>query len=201
MKNIRFWAYTSAFLSLVISLAIVGYWICSVNELKVVNLNTFVGVTVALLGMIVTLAVAWQIYNAIEMRNKIEELKTLEAKFKEQNESIKRLRHLTGWHINYLYALGAEDSGETVHAVRFIMAAIRELLKAPSQSDIDQLFIGMKRMVNKISLNTEYNSNRYNDILRINEQIQAVDNYCLIKSRYEPLYGEFISKLKIKSDF
>ena len=90
MKNIRFWAYTSAFLSLVISLAIVGYWICSVNELKVVNLNTFVGVTVALLGLILTLAIAWQIYNAVDMKNKVEELKQLEDRIKKQEKSFEK---------------------------------------------------------------------------------------------------------------
>ena len=92
MKNLRFWAYTSAFLSIVISLAMIGFWISGVWELKVVNLNTFVGVTVSLLAIIVTLAIAWQIYNAVDMKNKVEELKQLEGQLEEQKKSFDQFK-------------------------------------------------------------------------------------------------------------
>lgn len=74
MKKISF-ANICACASLFISMVLLVLWCCNVGGFTVVSLDSFVGVIVALLAIIVTLAVAWQIYNAIDIRNKIDELK------------------------------------------------------------------------------------------------------------------------------
>ena len=196
MKNIRFWAYFSAFLSLVISLAIVGYWICSVHELKVVNLNTFVGVTVALLGMIVTLAIAWQIYNAVDMKSKIEELKQLEVKFKEQEMCLAQQNFSSGSHINRLSGISAYHAGEMEHAFRFMLSGFINELQLAKPRDIDYFLMMMEQIVNKIPAQAKYVASRYDNIIGMNEQIKSLDNYEFIKVRYESIYDKFISKVK-----
>ena len=73
MKNTR--------LSLILSIiAIVGVlsvwalWIFGSLQVSVVDLGSFVGVIVALLAIIVTIILGWQIINAVEIRAKIKEL-------------------------------------------------------------------------------------------------------------------------------
>ena len=84
-------AHICAYLSLAISITMLVLWCCNVGGFSVVSLDSFVGVIVALLAIVVTLAVGWQIFNSIEIRNRIEKLDALEEKYREhdkKNESI-----------------------------------------------------------------------------------------------------------------
>lgn len=58
-------------LSLVGVLSILGLWIFGSLKLSVVSLDTFIGVIVALLAIVFTVIVGWQIVNAIDMREKM----------------------------------------------------------------------------------------------------------------------------------
>ena len=51
-----------------------GLWLFRGINLSVVSLDTFIGVIVALLAIIFTVIVGWQIINAIEMRDRMAEL-------------------------------------------------------------------------------------------------------------------------------
>ena len=72
MKKWSF-AHICAFLSLAISVTMLVLWCCNVGGFTVVSLDSFVGVIVALLAIVVTLAVGWQIYNRIDFKNRIKE--------------------------------------------------------------------------------------------------------------------------------
>ena len=74
-------AHICAYLSLAISITMLVLWCCNVGGFTVVNLDSFVGVIVALLAIVVTLAIGWQIFNSIEIRNKIESLLEPPQKF------------------------------------------------------------------------------------------------------------------------
>ena len=69
-------------------LSVWGLWLFGSIELSVVSLDTFIGVIVALLAIIFTVIVGWQIINAIEMRDKLAELE------KRQNDLIDNERIL-----------------------------------------------------------------------------------------------------------
>ena len=56
-----------AYLALLFSVVTILLWICNVGGFTVVSLDTFVGVIVALLAIIVTFVIGWQIYNAIDI--------------------------------------------------------------------------------------------------------------------------------------
>lgn len=199
MKNIRFWAYFSAFLSLVISLAIVGYWICSVHELKVVNLNTFVGVTVALLGMIVTLAIAWQIYNAVDMKSKIEELKQLENKIKEQEESFKKFNlEATRDMSSLAWGLMMEHK-DLLKAFCFYFASLEASIQL-DDSDFDFNMDVLEKMIKEMEDIKDIDTKDVDDIKEIDKRIRTFSNYKHIKRRYEPLFNELISKLEKKEE-
>ena len=65
-------------LSLIAILGVIsvwGLWLCESFEFSVVSLDSFVGVIVALLAIIVTVAIGYQIINAIEVKDEIKQLK------------------------------------------------------------------------------------------------------------------------------
>lgn len=62
-------------LSIVGVLSIWGLWLFGTMKLSAVSLETFIGVIVALLAIIFTVIVGWQIVNAIEMRDEVKELR------------------------------------------------------------------------------------------------------------------------------
>lgn len=194
MKSIRFWAYFSAFFSLVLSFAMIGYWICDVRDLKVVNLNTFVGVTVALLGMIVTLAIAWQIYNAVEMRSKIEELRQLEDKFKEQEKSLEQFSHKTVNNINKLVAWEFLKDKIYLKAFYYYLSALDASVQMDDSDDINVLLETMAKICEESIELTD--AKILEDIKKTNNHFKSVPSYRFIKDRYEPIYNRFISKVE-----
>ena len=83
-------AHICAYISLGISITLLVLWCCNVGGFTVVNLDSFVGVIVALLAIVVTLAVGWQIYNSFEIKGKIEELSALKEIINVQEKTIKQ---------------------------------------------------------------------------------------------------------------
>ena len=56
-------------ISIVGVLSIWGLWLFGTMKLSVVSLDTFIGVIIALLAIIFTIIIGWQIINTIEIRN------------------------------------------------------------------------------------------------------------------------------------
>ena len=61
-------------ISIVGVLSICGLWLFGAMKLSVVSLDTFIGVIVALLAIIFTIIIGWQIINTIEIRNWMKQL-------------------------------------------------------------------------------------------------------------------------------
>ncbi len=187
MKNLRFWAYTSAFLSIVISLAMIGFWISGVWELKVVNLNTFVGVTVSLLAIIVTLAIAWQIYNAVDMKNKVEELKQLEGQLEEQKKSFDQFKLETTRDLyGVVWAIIPNDKNDPFAFLCLLSALEAEIqLEEPNQHD--DILDSMESLIETINESIEIETKELDEIKEQDKKLRSHSNYKFIKRRYEPL--------------
>ena len=91
-------AHICAYLSLRISVTMLVLWCCNVGGFTVVSLDSFVGVIVTLLAIIVTLAIGWQIYNVFEIKAQLKETNILKEKLniqeKENEKQICQIRHL-----------------------------------------------------------------------------------------------------------
>ena len=78
-------------IALVVSLAIVCVWIFSVDELSVVNSDTFMSAIIGVLGVLFTILMGWNIYSVIDVRQYKEEMnKTLEEIKKKTEEMNKK---------------------------------------------------------------------------------------------------------------
>ncbi len=73
ITNKSTWAILLSIVAILMCLLAFGLWIFEVIPHSVVMPETFIGVCVALMGVIVTVAVGWQIYNAIEIKSIIRE--------------------------------------------------------------------------------------------------------------------------------
>lgn len=195
MKNLRFFAYTSSFLSLVISLAMIGLWISGVWELKVVNLNTFIGVTVSLLAIIVTLAIAWQIYNAVDMKNKVEELKQLEDRIKKQEKSLDQVTYRFKHHICHMMSNTSIQRSGNETAFYYLILALENTMQLKKPINVEIVLSEIEfavQGIDDIHLNKEF----IDEIIKSDQTIRSLPNYVFIKNRYEPVYNEFISKVE-----
>lgn len=61
-------------ISIIIALSVVGLWIFKSIELTSISLETFVGIIVALLAIIFSIIVGWEIINAIDVKDRMSKL-------------------------------------------------------------------------------------------------------------------------------
>ena len=91
-------------------LSVWGLWIYGSLELSVVSLDTFIGVIVALLAIVFTVIIGFQIVNAIDMREKMSQL---EKRQMEILENERQLAENDRFHVMEAYNLQAGISGES----------------------------------------------------------------------------------------
>ena len=189
-------AHFCAYLSLAISITLLVLWCCNVGGFTVVSLDSFVGVIVALLAIIVTIAVGWQIYNSIEIKNKINELSSLEVKIKEQEKKFGQEINYSEYRVAYIYGISAMKDKDYINAFRYHIIALAHAMKLENPNKIKDSLKGLKIMCDKIAGDSTYHSILYNEIYLRNDSIKESPYYAFIKERYEKIYNSFISKVK-----
>ncbi|MBP3466017.1 MAG: hypothetical protein J6K01_00185 [Paludibacteraceae bacterium] len=190
-------AHFCAYISLALSFTMLVLWCCNAGGLTVVSLDSFVGVIVALLAIVVTLAIAWQIYSSIELKNKIEELNELRHKLNVQEEESKR----QVFHLNSLIFGSLAEVDFTrrnyVSAFSYLMTSLEAdmLLDIPRNSItlLEKMEYAVSQITSKVSLDVE----RFGRIKSSNDVISESKHYNMIKKRYEKVYNEFISKVRL----
>ena len=78
-------------ISLCLSVGIILVWIFSNFKLEIIDLSTFIGASVGLIGVMVTFAIGFQIYNALELKQNNEraimKIKRTELKINRDREN------------------------------------------------------------------------------------------------------------------
>ena len=196
MKKISF-ADICAYLSLAISLVLFVLWCCNVGGFTVVSLDSFVGVIVALLAIVVTLAIAWQIYNAVELNKKVEELNSLKSQFDEQKKTIDRITHNFNHHIGHMLGDGEIQHKRMVEAFRFLVFSLMNTMQLDTPLNVDRIIMMMQKAVKGMKdEEIYYEAEYYDDVMKCDQTLRSLANYSFIKNRYEKLFNEFTSKVK-----
>ena len=73
-------------IAIALSCLMFAMWCCNAGGFSAVSLDTFVGVIVALLAIIATFILGWQIYNAMDLKEKLNKIEALEKILNESNE-------------------------------------------------------------------------------------------------------------------
>lgn len=175
-------------------------WCCNVGGFSAVNLDTFVGVTVALLAIIVTLVLGWQIFNIFELKNKIDEVNELKKQFKEQQNNIQQLtlknKHITG----FTWGKSAIKDNDWKGAFRFLILSLSASLQLDSPINVDIIFIFLNQISQNIKPNTKYPNDCYQEIVQADREIRSLHNFSLIEERYRESYDKIIAKIEVDDD-
>jgi len=94
-------------------LSVWGLWLLGTMKLSIVSLDTFIGVIVALLAIVFTVIIGFQIVNAIDMREKMSELQKRQINILENERQLAENDRL---HMMEAYNLQSGISGESAEA-------------------------------------------------------------------------------------
>ncbi len=191
-------AHICAYLSLAISVTLLILWCCNVGGFTVVSLDSFVGVIVALLAIVVTMAVGWQIYNSIEIRGEIAKLSALKEIINVQEKNIKQETGKSQHLISYILGNEAYKEKKYLNAFRCLMSSLKYSMQLDSPLNIESLLKGLELINNHISRENDFDSTIIEEISTYNNDIKSSSGYNLIKERYEEIYKIFC--LKVKED-
>lgn len=191
-------AHICAYLSLAVSITMLVLWCCNVGGFTVVSLDSFVGVIVGLLAIVVTLAIGWQIFNGIEIKTKIEELNIIKERLHTQEkESAKQTNQLN--HLIFISLADIEISNKKyMMAFSYLMTSLEATMALDNPVNVDAILIRMEHVVSEIQQGTYCTD--MEDIQESNNSIRKSQLFDMIKSKYEQIYTDFTTKIKVKND-
>ena len=173
-------AFGMAIASLLISGGIVGLWICKANDFSVVSLDSFVGVIVALLAIIVTFVLGWQIYNAIEIKEKVNEIvnlqkeqEKLKAYIEQSKNEIKQANISNAFYHSTNMGLGAYNAGDYFSAYRFLLSALRHTLQLQNPIDLKPTLVNLSNFAKEIKGVHKISRHQYDEIINADKAIRA----------------------------
>ena len=193
-------AHFCAYLSLSISIVMLVLWCCNVGGFTVVSLDSFVGVIVALLAIVVTLAIGWQIYNSIELKAKIEELNDLKSRLNKQEKESKE-QIFKSDHLVFASLADIEINNENYAlAFSYLITSLESTMSLDEPINTNVMLERMELSASKIEQDTSCPSDILKEIKDYDKTIRKSKCYDMIKTQYEKAYKTFISKVKEDKD-
>ena len=201
-NNTSTWAIVLSIAAILLCILVFVLWIFEVIPHSVISSETFIGACVTLLSIIVTIAVGWQIFNAIDMRQM---MRQLEEKQKDIDEAQRKLdkevrkNYSHSLHLHHV-TLGQQHEIEQkyAHAIYYYFGALYAGmgLNLPYDNN-DYIWGHVKFCLAQLTVVTKVPAQMYKDIGDIDALIRASDEYHWIRTQYEPLFEEFKSKITI----
>lgn len=184
-------------LSLILSLlALVGVvvlavlWWCRSVSLTAVSLDTFIGVMVGMVGILVTFAVGWQIINPLEIKSKLADIERLKTEIDAQHARIEKIAARSAFDtaMNRSYTL--HKIGEYIKAFACTLEAIEHCLQIDEYEDLDILLHNLK--ANATGTHNLFCHESDNElIVKADAAIRQSPKYPMIKDRYEAAIREY----------
>ena len=194
-------ALTLSAMSLIIVIAIIGLWMFKSREIVVVTLDTFVGVIVALLAIIVTVAIGWQIFNIYEVKSQLGEIKRLKTELDKQQDAFEEMSissaHLHAISLSYI----AISQKEYCEAFRYLVEALYLSLQLPSMPNLESILLTMEEdCVNNIKSGDIVKSEFYDRTILIDKKLRKLQVFDCIKRRYEKIYNDYMKKVCVDDE-
>ena len=205
-EHTSFWL---ALISLVISIITMILFFIKVSPDSVVDGLTFIGVIATFIGISVTLLIGYQIYNAVEIKNRLYKLQQLEEEISDSKSKLSDLANLQEEAIAIIEAKLLQAKGEFCDAFVKFHSAIKYSIKLPFKREGYPLLLeelaDYMRDINKDSfdncieldqLNTEIEM--FKDLFDEDiKHIKESPDYPIIKYRYEELMDKFDTRLNL----
>ena len=193
-------------LSIIFSLiALVGVVVLAVVmaclnvSLSNVSLDTFIGVMVTMIGILVTFAVGWQIINALEIKSKLAEIEKIKADVNTQQSNIDKIVARIAYDaaVNRSYTL--HKIGEHIKAFVSTLEAIEYCLLIDEYEDLDILLHNLKAFASHSHTMCCYKSDS-EAMAKADDAIKKSPKYPLIKDKYEDAIKEYNKCWKLVID-
>ena len=204
MNKKSMWALGLSIAAIVLSLLVFALWAFEVIPHCVITAESFIGACVALLAIIVAFVLGWQIYNAIEIKEKVNEIVGLQKEQEKLKSYIEQTKkdiqeaNITNavYHCTML-GLGASNTRDYVSACRFLINALKYTLQLQHPIDPQATLLNLSRCSNAIK-NKEISQQHYNEILNADKAIRASAQYELFGDVYESCYNILLSKIHVR---
>ena len=157
-----------------------------------VSLDTFIGVMVTMIGILVTFAVGWQIINALEIKSKLAEIETIKNDIKEQREQMLELAESTKHESMLIRAQEFYRCGDHIHATICAMDSLLHCLPLKVPSNINLVLQSVEAFASFIK--TPLTSEDNKELLLIDQSIRKEKNYIFIQERYEIIFEKFLKR-------
>lgn len=183
-------------LSLIGVLVIIGLIIFKDISLWTITLDSFVGVMVSIMGILITFVVGWQIINTLEIKSKLSELDQVKEDIRVQgemlNESVCRSQHL----ISYTWALDAFDNEEDAESYRYAVHSLLNSMQLKEPINIDALLILMKHCTDNMPQGFRIKRVLYDLVIEDDKRVRELSGYTYVQERYEPCFNMYLKKVK-----
>ena len=220
MKKCTFWI---AILSLAVSLGTIAVIVMDVWEISVIDSNSFISGLVALFSLAITILLGFQIYNSIELSDKLKEIDVLkqniqeirnvyELGIKKNNSEFETLRNELYERTNITLAKLYYAAGENEKEILLIFTSIIKFSLDISHPEgykwlLDDMEMYMLNIVLPTFCKNNANKNICETIKEFKNLLKKEDiiirnhsNYLYIKDRYEELMDKFEVRLLIISE-
>lgn len=199
-NNTSTWAIVLSITAILLCILVFMLWIFEVIPHSVISSETFIGACATLLSIIVTIAVGWQIFNAIDMRQMMRQLEEKqkdidEAQLKLDKEMRKNYSH--SLHLHHMtLAMQQEAAHQYAPAVFYYFGALYAGMELNMPYDNnDYICSHVKSCLAQLAGITKVPAQMYKDLGDIDALIRASDEYHWVRTQYEPLFEEFKSKI------
>lgn len=208
MKKLTFFL---SIIAIIISVITIILFFCKVSPNSVVDSNTFISTLVALFSLAITLLIGYQIYNAVEIRDRMEAVrKDVDTKLNELNIIKNNIEELKNEFKQGGYLLQARLYAGKVREQHYAFLKMLSALRA--SLDVDNREDGYGWMLDELKeymlmINNGYPFSGSSDEIPnkiqgykdyFNEDDKAIrnhDNYYIIRDTYEPLMYDFEKRL------
>lgn len=191
-KKINYAIWLSA-ISLILWFIVVMLWIFNVFEFSVIDSNTFIGVIVALLALIVTFVVGWQIFNIIDVKSQVSEISDIKKELnqlKENNEEdFNSMMHL---HSIAFGDISLQNSNISDAFSSYLWAIYYSLKLNNEQIDQSLIVSTLDKVANNL---TDVSENAIVQITNADSKIRELPRYKYIRNEYEKVYQIYLSKI------
>lgn len=192
------WALCISIAALMLCNLVFALWIFEVIPHSVITADTFIGACVTLLGVIVTVAVGWQIYNAVEVKEKVAEIDRLQRKQDGQEHRMEQMYYNTSKVVGYAMSALAENNHDYANAMRWLISSLKFSLHQDVPQDINDILFDMQQLVNAMPENASLTKSGMAEIVDHDKEIRNNSKYNMFAQKYEPILEEFVKKIKVE---
>lgn len=195
-------AFYVSILSLMLSFGLLITWILKSWNFSVIDSDTFTSTCLALITIAVTLVIGFQIYSAIELKNKINKIKGLEKELKDAKKEYQSLVHELEASLLYSEYDRKDNEGKKNDAILKLQELILKYLEIDKEDIVLNPLMDMLELdILNLNFDTEqdpnYKSKYFKTLWDLHTmKMRTLTNYGRISKKYEDIDRNVNSQIK-----